>query len=128
MKLNIVQGLYIVLRPNTNSRKILGFHRGGRSSHKTTPDPPQSLPYTYFIPKFYFTIFLVVNENITISLHDGEIWHMCEHDTDILYTSAFKMAELYRFIQICLHGTSKKSIDFSPLLFSGGQSIKSINT
>ena len=65
----------------------------------------------------------VVNENITISLHDGEIWHMCEHDTDILYTSAFKMAELYRFIQICLHGTSKKSIDFSPLLFSGGQSI-----
>ena len=29
MKLNIVQGLYIVLRPNTNSRKIPGFHRGG---------------------------------------------------------------------------------------------------
>ena len=29
MKVNIVQGLYIVLRPNTNSRKIPGFHRGG---------------------------------------------------------------------------------------------------
>ena len=51
------------------------------------------------------------------------IRHLCEHDTDILFTSAFKMAELYRFIQICLHGTSKKSIVFSPLLFSGGQSI-----
>ena len=48
--------------------------------------------------------------------------HLCEHDTDILFTSAFKMAELYRFIQICLHETSKKSIVFSPL-FSGGQSI-----
>ena len=31
-KLNIVQGLYIVLRPNTNSRKIPGFH-----SHKIQP-------------------------------------------------------------------------------------------
>ena len=51
------------------------------------------------------------------------IRHLCEHDTDILFTSAFKMAELYRFIQICPHGTSKKSIVFSPLLFSGGQSI-----
>ena len=49
--------------------------------------------------------------------------HLCEHDTDILFTSAFKMAELYRFIQICLHVTSKKSIVFSPLLFSEGQSI-----
>ena len=29
MKLNIVQGLYIVLTSNTNSRKIQGFHRGG---------------------------------------------------------------------------------------------------
>ena len=36
MKLNIVQGLYIVLRPNTNSRKIPGFH----SQQDTTPDPP----------------------------------------------------------------------------------------
>ena len=45
MKLNIVQGLYIVLRPNTNSRKIPGFHReegggGGVQSQDTTPDPP----------------------------------------------------------------------------------------
>ena len=38
------------------------------------------------------------------------IRHLCEHDTDILFTAAFKMAELYRFIQICPHGTSKKSI------------------
>ena len=38
MKLNIVQGLYIVLRPNTNSRKIPGFHRG--QSQDTTPVPP----------------------------------------------------------------------------------------
>ena len=51
------------------------------------------------------------------------IRHLCEHDTDILFTSAFKMAELYRFIQICPHVTSKKSIVFSPLLFLGGQSI-----
>ena len=51
------------------------------------------------------------------------IRHLYEHDTDILFTSAFKMAEFYRFIQICLHGTSKKSIVFSQLLFSGGQSI-----
>ena len=49
--------------------------------------------------------------------------HLREHDTDILFTSAFKMAKLYRFIQICLHGTSKKSIVFPSLLFSGGQSI-----
>ena len=49
MKLNIVQGLYIVFRPNTNSRKIPGFHRGGGGgggggggvqSQDTTPDPP----------------------------------------------------------------------------------------
>ena len=51
------------------------------------------------------------------------IRYLCEHDTDILITSAFKMAELYRFIPICLHETSKKSIVFSPLLFSGDQSI-----
>ena len=50
------------------------------------------------------------------------IRHLCEHDADILFTSAFKMAELYRFIQICLQGTSKNGIVFSPLLFSGGQS------
>ena len=51
------------------------------------------------------------------------IRHLCEHDTNILFISAFKMAELYRFIQICPRVTSKKSIVFSPLLFSGGQSI-----
>ena len=41
MKLNIVQGLYIVLRPNTNSRKSPGFHRGrgGVQSQDTTTDP-----------------------------------------------------------------------------------------
>ena len=51
------------------------------------------------------------------------IRHLCEHDTDILFTSAFKMAELYRFIQICLQRTCKENIVFSPLLCSGGQSI-----
>ena len=42
MKLNIVQGLYIVLRPNTNTRKNPGFHRGGGGVHSqdTTSDPP----------------------------------------------------------------------------------------
>ena len=46
MKLNIVQGLYIVLRPNTNSRKIPDFHRGGGGGGEgvqpkdATPDPP----------------------------------------------------------------------------------------
>ena len=37
----------------------------------------QKLTIYYFISKLYFTIFLfviVVNENITFSLHDGEIW------------------------------------------------------
>ena len=47
------------------------------------------------------------------------IRHLCKHDTDILFTFCL----LYRSIQICLHGTSKKNIVFSPLLFSGGQSI-----
>ena len=28
------------------------------------------------------------------------IKHLCVHDNDILFTSAFKMAEPYRFIQI----------------------------
>ena len=51
------------------------------------------------------------------------ITHLCEHDNDILFTFAYKMAEFYRFIQIYLHGSSKKSIVSSPLLFSGGQSI-----
>ena len=51
------------------------------------------------------------------------IRHLCEHEFDILFTSAFKMAEDYRFIQICLRGTRKNSIVLSPLLFSGGQSI-----
>ena len=42
---NIVQGLYIVLRPNGNSRQFPGFHRGGGGaeevqSQDTTPDPP----------------------------------------------------------------------------------------
>ena len=37
------------------------------------------------------------------------IRHLREHDVDILFTSAFKMAEFYRSIQICLHGTSKKA-------------------
>ena len=35
--------IYIVLRPNTNSRKIPGFHRGGAEgvqSQDATPDPP----------------------------------------------------------------------------------------
>ena len=40
------------------------------------------------------------------------IRNLCEHDTDILFISAFKMAELYRFIQICPHGTSKKKHSF----------------
>ena len=49
------------------------------------------------------------------SIYDTQsvlIRHLCEHDTDILFTSAFKMAELYRFIQICLHGTSRKKHSF----------------
>ena len=66
------------------------------------------------IDHFILQIFLfVVKENITFSLHDGEILeafiapenmlirHLCEHDTNILFTSAFRMTELYRFIQIC---------------------------
>ena len=55
------------------------------------------------------------------------IRHLCEHDNDILFTSAFEMVEFYRFIQICLHGTSKKSIVFSPLQFSGQSINQSIH-
>ena len=84
---------------------------------------PQNLPYTYFIPKFYFTIILLWRKILPFLCMMVLIRHLCEHDTNILFTSAFKMAGLYRFIQICLHGTSKTSIVFSPLLFSGGQSI-----
>ena len=40
------------------------------------------------------------------------IKHLSEHDSNILFTSAFKMAELYRFIQICPHVTSKKKHSF----------------
>ena len=40
------------------------------------------------------------------------IRHLCEHDSNIFFTSAFKMAELYRFIQICPHVTGKKIIVF----------------
>ena len=49
-------------------------------------------------------LLFVVNENITKSgsvYYAGNmlIRHLCEHDTNILFTS-FKMAELYRFIQM----------------------------
>ena len=90
--------------------------------------------YTYFIPKFYFTFFLLwtkILPFLCVMVKFGSIYytvsvltrHLCEHDTDILFTSAFKMSELYRFIQICIHGISKKSRVFLPLLFSGDQSI-----
>ena len=92
--------------------------------------------HQYFIPNFFLQNFAVVNENITFSLHDGDIWkhllhrkcvNLYEHGNNILFTSAFKMAEIYRFIQICLHGTSKKSIVFLPLLFSGQSINQSIH-
>ena len=75
---------------------------------------------------FYFTFFLLWTEILPflcMMVKFGSIRHLCEHGTDILFTSAFRMVELFRFIQICLHGTNKKSIVFSPLLFSGVQSI-----
>ena len=54
MKLNIVQGLYIVLRPNTNSRKIPSFHRGGAgSNHKILPRPTM---YHNYILRIYLKI------------------------------------------------------------------------
>ena len=52
------------------------------------------------------------------------IRHLCEHDTDILFTSTFKMAELYRFV---IMGLAKKSIVFSSLLFSGQSINQSIH-
>ena len=88
----------------------------------------QKLTISYFIAKYYFTIFLfVVNENITFSLHDGEIWkhllprnvwirHLCL----LLHSKWQNFTDLYRFVFM---GLAKKSIVFSPLLFSGGQSI-----
>ena len=51
------------------------------------------------------------------------IRNSCERDTDILFTSAFKMAELYRFILICPHGTSKKKHSFLTASIFRGQSI-----
>ena len=81
---------------------------------------------------FYFTNFVICferkyylfpawwwNLEAFITQENMLIRHLCEHDTNILFISAFKMAELYRFIQICPHVTSKKSIVFSSLLFSG---------
>ena len=52
MKLNIVQGLYIVLRPNTNSRKVPGFHRGG------------GVPVTRYYPRptLYYNFILKIHQ------------------------------------------------------------------
>ena len=69
MKLNIVQGLYIVLRPNTNSRKIPGFHRGGGSfqSQDTTPRPTMYHNYILRIClKDYSIITLMLNDHKAI--------------------------------------------------------------
>ena len=49
MKLNIVQGLYIVLIPNTNSRKFVGFHRGG----PVTRYNPRPTMYHNYILRIY---------------------------------------------------------------------------
>ena len=51
------------------------------------------------------------------------IGHLCEHDTNILFTSTFKVAEFYRFVFMGI-AKKQKSIVFSPLLFSGARSIK----
>ena len=48
MKLNIVQGLYC-LRPNTNSRKIPGFHWGGRGGPVTRYNPRPTLYHIYIL-------------------------------------------------------------------------------
>ena len=41
MTSNIVQGLYIILRPNTNSRKIPDYNSQDTTPDSTcTPDPP----------------------------------------------------------------------------------------
>ena len=64
--------------------------------------------YTYFTPNlFCFTIFFVCERKyyffLCMRVKFGSvapevlIRHLCEHNTDILFTSAFKMAELYRF-------------------------------
>ena len=70
----------------------------------------------YLFPAWWWNLeAFITPENMLIR-------HLCEHDSNILFTSAFKMAELYRFIQIFPHVTNKKSIVFSPLLFSVGRS------
>ena len=87
----------------------------------------QKLTIYVFYPQILFYNFLLLWTNILpfpcMMVKFGSIYytgsvlirHLCEHDTDILFTSAF--------IQVCLHGTWKKSRVFSPLLISGGQSI-----
>ena len=57
--------------------------------------------HQYLSPNFFLQncFVVVVDEDITFSLHGGEIWkrllqrelirHLCEHDNDILFTSAF---------------------------------------
>ena len=79
MKLNIVQGLYIVLRANTNSRKIPGFHRGGggggcRVGPVTRYNPRPTLNHNYILGIYLKNYSMITptlkcrkNETITMS-------------------------------------------------------------
>ena len=55
------------------------------------------------------------------------IWHLCEYDTDILFTSAFKTGRTLQIYTDLSMGLAKKSIISSSLLFSGQSINQSIH-
>ena len=67
MKLNIVQGLYIVLRQNTNSRKMPAFHRGGGGGGGGGPVArynPRPTLYHNYILRIYLTNYSIITPTL----------------------------------------------------------------
>ena len=62
IKLNIVQELYIVSRPNTNSRKIPGFRRGG--GDPVTRYYPRPTMYHNYILRIYMKNYSIITPTL----------------------------------------------------------------
>ena len=60
--------------------------------------------HQYFIPNCFYTKCGSIYYTGSVLIRQ-----LCEDDTDILFTSPLKMTEFYRFIQVCLNGTSKET-------------------
>ena len=87
-----------------DDRSLLPFSRGERSLEVDHDHIVFYLQILQYFGSIYYTGNMLIR-------------YLCEHDTDILFTFCIQNGRIYRFIQICLHGTSKNSIVFSPLLF-----------